>query len=90
MNDIILKNNVKIENMIYEIRGVQVMLDSDLARLYEVETKVINQTVKKNINRFPENFCFQLTNEEYYSLGSQIVTSKEYDSIGKGGNIYYI
>ena len=50
-----------IKNLIYMIRGKQVMLDSDVARLYEVETKKLNQSVKRNIERFPEKFCFQLT-----------------------------
>jgi hypothetical protein len=72
-----------IQNMIYTIRGQQVMLDSDLAMLYQVETKVFNQSVKRNIERFPENFRFQLTKEEYASLRSQIVTSN-----GQGGRRY--
>ena len=59
------------------------MLDSDLATLYQVETKVFNQAVKRNIERFPDNFRFRLTNEEYDSLRSQFVTSK-----GKGGCRY--
>lgn len=58
----------KIENMIYEIRGVQVMLDSDLAELYEVETKYLNRQVKRNIERFPGDFMFQLTGEEYKNI----------------------
>lgn len=49
---------MQIESMIYEIRGKQVMLASDVAKLYQVETKVLNQTIKRNINRFPEKFCF--------------------------------
>lgn len=56
MNEIIEKE--KIENLIYEIREVQVMLSSDVAKLYNVETKVLNQTIKRNINRFPEHFVF--------------------------------
>ena len=64
----------EIQGMIYTIRGKQVMLDSDAARLYNTETKKINQAVKRNIERFPEDFCFQLTEEEYESLRSQIVT----------------
>lgn len=72
-----------INNLIYLIRGRQVMLDSDLAMLYQVETKVFNQAIKRNIERFPERFRFQLTREEYTSLRSQIVTSK-----GKGGRRY--
>lgn len=71
MNDL-----VQIQNIIYVIRGQRVMLDSDLARLYEVETKVLNQAVKRNIERFPEDFMFQLTKEEYEFLRSQFVTSK--------------
>ena len=65
-----------IENLILNIRGKQVMLDRDLARLYDVETKALNQAVKRNIERFPEDFMFQLTNEEFENnLRSQIVTS---------------
>ena len=63
-----------IETLVYEIRGQKVMLDSDLAKLYQVETKVLNQAVKRNIDRFPKDFMFQLTNEEEKSLRSQIVT----------------
>lgn len=66
---------LKIESLIYEIRGHKVMLDRDLAKLYGVETKVLNQTVKRNIKRFPEDFMFQLTNDEYAVLKSQFVTS---------------
>ena len=65
---------VQIQNLIYVIRGQRVMLDSDLARLYEVETKVLNQAVKRNITRFPDNFMFQLSKDEWQSLRSQIVT----------------
>ena len=63
MNEVALKENIKIENLIYEIRGKQVMLDSDLAKLYECKngTKVINQAVNRNIDRFPTDFYFQLT-----------------------------
>jgi hypothetical protein len=64
-----------IENKIYEIRGQKVMLDFDLAEMYQVETKVLNQTVKRNIERFPTDFMFQLTNQELTNLRSQIVTS---------------
>ena len=56
--------DISIETLIYEIRGQKVMLDKDLAKLYGVETKVLNQAVKRNINRFPEDFMFQLTHEE--------------------------
>ncbi len=76
MNEIIEKESIEIENMIYEIRGVQVMLSSDVAKLYKVETKVLNQTIKRNIKRFPKEFCFQLNIEESdeLSLRSQFVT----------------
>ena len=63
---------IAIESLIYEVRGQKVMLDRDLARLYGVETKVLNQAVKRNIKRFPEDFMFQLTYNE--CLRSQIVT----------------
>lgn len=72
-----------IKNLIYLVRGQQVMMDSDLAMLYQVETKVFNQAVKRNIERFPEKFRFQLSKEEYESLRSQFVTSN-----GKGGRRY--
>ena len=69
-----------IQNKIYEIRGQQVMLDFDLAALYQVETKVLKQAVRRNIERFPEDFMFEISNEEYnslkISLRSQIVTLK--------------
>lgn len=70
-----------IESKIFFIRGYKVMLDSDLANLYQVETKVLNQAVKRNIKRFPEDFMFQLTDDEWEVMRSQFVTSKE----GKGG-----
>ena len=66
-----------IKNLIYTIRGKQVMLDTDVANLYHCETKRINEKLKRNINRFPEDFCFQLTEEEYKSLRSQIATLNE-------------
>jgi hypothetical protein len=74
-----MENIIPIENIqskIYVIRGQKVMLDSDLAELYVVETKVLNQAVKRNIDSFPLDFMFQLTKEEYTSLRSQIVTLK--------------
>ena len=75
MNEVMIDNS-KIENMIYEISGKHVMFNSDVARLYNVETKVLNQVIKRNINRFPEEFCFQITIEELgnLSLRSQNVT----------------
>ena len=81
MNEIIVKENIKIENMIYEIRGKQAMLDSDLAFLFEYETKELNRNVKNNIEKFPENYCFQLTNGEFEKWKSQIVMSDS-DKIG--------
>src|SRR3990172_2272519 len=65
-----------IESKIFSIRGKRVMFDRDLANLYQVETKVLNQAVKRNIQRFPDDFMFQLTKEEFNSLRSQIVTLK--------------
>ncbi len=61
--------------MIYEIRGCQVMLDEDLAEIYQVETRRLNEAVKRNINRFPPEFMFQLTQTEYDNLMSQFATS---------------
>jgi len=66
-----------IKSRILTIRGVQVLLDSDLARIYQVETRVFNQAVKRNENRFPPNFRFRLDKEEYKALISQTVTSKD-------------
>lgn len=65
-----------IQNLIHTIRGLQVMFDTDLAELYQVEVKVLNQAVKRNIERFPIEFMFQLTDDENTSLRSQIVTLK--------------
>ena len=93
MNNVIVKNDVKIENMIYEIRGKQVMLDSDLARLYGCKngTKSLNLAVKRHINRFPERFMFQLTKEEYSSIYSRF----QFETLNKnnqkqGLNIKYL
>ena len=73
-----------IQSKIYEIRGQKVMLDRDLAELYQVETRVLNQAVKRNIDRFPEDFMFRLTKEE--CLRSQIVTLNK----GRGSNFKYM
>jgi len=78
------KQLTQIKKMIYEIRGHKVMLDSDLAELYGVESKVMNQAVKRNIKRFPSDFMFQLTTEEWNILRSQFVTSKN----SRGGRRY--
>lgn len=74
----------EIRNLICTIRGKQVMLDSDLATLYQVETKILNKAVKRNLDRFPEKFCFQLTDEESDFLRFQIGTS----NVGRGGRRY--
>ena len=73
-----------VERRIYLIRGQKVMLDGDLAELYQVPTKRLNEAVRRNSNRFPEDFMFQLTQEEAESLRSQIATSNE----GRGGRRY--
>ena len=75
-----------IKNLIYVIRGQQVILDSDLAMLYQVETKALNRAMKRNEARFPEDFCFQLTEMEYENLRCQIGTS----SLSKFANIIYL
>ena len=64
-----------IENKIYEIRGQKVMLDFDLAELYQVETRRLNEAVKRNIRRFPDDFMFQLNADEWKNLKSQFATS---------------
>ena len=73
MDELIVQS--EISSRIYTIRGKQVMLDRDLAALYQVETKVLNQAVKRNIKRFPNDFMFQLSDKEYENLKSQFVTS---------------
>ena len=75
MNEIMEKEQIIIENMIYKIRGVQVMLDSDIAKLYEVETKRVNEAVKNNPLKFPERFSFVLTNSEKDDLWSKFSTA---------------
>lgn len=74
----------RIEEMIFLIRGQRVMLDFDLAGIYGVTTKVLNQAMKRNLHRFPNDFAFQLNNKELTVLRSQIVTSKK----GSGGRRY--
>ena len=70
-----MKNSEIITQKIHEIRNQKVMLDYDLAALYEIETKVLKQAVRRNIERFPEDFMFELTKEEFDNLRSQFVTS---------------
>ena len=76
-NSNIVNDSSNVEHMIYEIRGVQVMLSSDVAKLYQVETRRINEVIKRNIKRFPDTFCFQLTEDEFYNLRSQFAISSE-------------
>lgn len=68
MNDLLV-----IQNKIYELRGLKIMLDYDLAEMYGVETRVLNQAVKRNLTRFPEDFMFQLTSKEWEIMSSQFV-----------------
>lgn len=83
MNDIAVNNKIIIENLIYEVRGKHVIMDSDIAELYGCVngTKDINKAVKRNIERFPESFMFQLTDIEYDALRFQSGTSKGEDII---------
>ena len=84
--DIKSNDNINIESLIRVIRGQQVMLDSDLAMLYGVETKRLNEQVKRNLNRFPEDFMFQLTQDEVVRSRSQIATL----NAQRGQNIKYL
>lgn len=88
MNELLIKESLKIENMIFEVRGKQVILSSDVAKLYKTETRIINQTIKRNIMRFPESFCFQLTTEEMVDLRSQFVISSLRNEFVHGGPRY--
>ncbi|MCC8162528.1 MAG: ORF6N domain-containing protein [Lachnospiraceae bacterium] len=100
-NEIVTKDKTDIANvdmaqadirsLIYVVRGQRVMLDRDLAMLYQVETKALNRSVKRNINRFPEDFMFQLSEDEYQVLRCQFGTSKmdaENNTDGRGGRRY--
>lgn len=82
MDKLVVQN--EISSHILTLRGKQVMLDRDLATLYQVETKVLNQAVKRNLKRFPSDFMFQVNEKEYENLRSQTVTS----SLGHGGRRY--
>ena len=77
-----LEEKIDIKKLIYEIRGKQVMLDSDLAKLYQVETKRINEAVKNNIDKFPDRYAFKITLEEYNNLRSKISTSSLNNNYG--------
>ena len=85
-SEIKILNKEQIQDKIYSIRGLQVMLDSDLAELYEVESKRLNEQVKRNIGRFPLEFRFQLTKDEFNSLRSQFATLEK----GKGAHRKYL
>jgi len=76
-NSLVLVEGNQIQNLIYTMRGKQVMIDSDLAVLYQVSTKRLNEQVTRNKNRFPEKFMFQLSEDEYDNLRSQFATSSE-------------
>lgn len=97
MNQNPVLSKAQIESLIFSIRGTQVMIDRDLAEIYQVETRVLNQAVKRNINRFPERFRFQLNHEEIEELKSQILRSNSRSQIvtlnqigtQQGGNIKY-
>lgn len=71
-----IEDKIDIKDMIYNVRDKQVMLDSDLAKLYHVDTKRINEAVSRNKEKFPERFCFRITEKEHDYLKSQIATSK--------------
>jgi hypothetical protein len=82
--DVVVIPSERIVSRIYLVRGERVMLDSDLAELYDIGTKVLNQAVSRNMQRFPDEFMFRLTEDETRSLRSQIVTSNK----GRGGRRY--
>lgn len=84
MSETSIIESQEIKSKIYTIRGVRVMLDRDLAELYQVKTEALNQAVKRNIDRFPSDFMFKLEQNEFNSLGSQNVISKP----GRGGVRY--
>jgi hypothetical protein len=87
---------ISIQNRIYEIRGTRIILDNDLAFLYHTETKILNQAVRRNLNRFPGDFMFQLTESEYEAVKSKIKNSETENSLRfqigtskrRGGNRY--
>ena len=89
-NELKVVDNEDIKNLIYTIRGKQVMLDSDIAMLYYCETKYVNRVVKRNIERFPEEFCFQLDENEFENLRCQFVTSSSYQNYGGRRYLPYV
>ena len=80
MYDVIEKENVEIKNLIYEINGIQFMFDSDLAKLFEVETKRINEAVKNNPDKFPQKYSWVLNNDEWNFLRSKFSTLENQQS----------
>ena len=86
MNNDLIIQEAFISDKIFYIRNQKVMFDKDLAMLYDIETKALNQAVKRNISRFPEDFMFQLTEIEFQSSRSQIVTLNK----GRGSNVKYL
>ncbi len=82
-NELKIINTEEIKNLIYTIRGKEVMLDSDVAMLYHYETKNVNKAMKRNIERFPEDFCFQLTDDEFKNLRFQFGTLNKKVNNGK-------
>ena len=90
MNKIVVSDNINIENMIYEIRGKKVMLDSDVAFLFDYQTKELNRNIKNNIERFPENYCFRLTEQEYEFLRCNFFTSSNNNSHGGRRYLPYV
>jgi len=91
-------SNAHVESLIFTIRGKEVMIDRDLSEIYQVETRILNQAVKRNLDRFPEKFRFQLTPDEIEDLKSQIVTTNSRSQIvtlnqsgtKQGGNVKYL
>ncbi len=90
MNTLIEKENIKVENMIYEIRGKQVMLDSELAKLYGVETKRINEAVKNNPDKFPERFSWIITKDELNIISRSKISTLNDKKLKRGQNIKYL
>lgn len=90
MNSIILNEEPKVESMIYEIRGHQVMLDSDLAKLYGIETKRINEAVKNNPHKFPERFSWIITKEEVDMLSRSKISTLNSEKLKRGQNMKYL
>ena len=78
MKENILHSDNSIQDIIYDIRGVKVMLDYDLAAIYGVETRTLNQAVKRNMERFPQDFMFRLTEEEWDALVQKITMSSQF------------